>query len=222
MEVTIDHEKFFERVTRLQEMWTQQKSSLWGGADAICIPLGSAENDVNYSKSSSFHIYFLGYEFPDSILMITRNNVYFMATAKKCSYLEKDLLGKSDTINIHILKRGKDEGMTREQFNELANAVRKSGGKAIGSLFKGEYAGTFIPSWMDFVNQSQLEKVEIATPLSFFFSVKDESELDLCKRAAVLSNKVLKHGFIQQMEIILDNDSKVSHEKLSTQVGLRD
>lgn len=41
---------------------------------------------------------------------------------------------------------------------------------------------------------------------------------DLCKRAAVLSNKVLKHGFVQEMESILDNETKITHEELSRKV----
>ncbi len=175
-EVTINSERFFQRLERLQTEWMSHKSNVWGGSDALCIPLGAAGEDINYSKSSSFHIYLFGYEFPDSIIMITRNNFYFMATAKKCSYLEAELVGKNSTVNVHILKRGKDEGMNREYFNTLIGAVRKGGGKKIGSLFKGEFNGGFIPSWMEFVDQSQLEKFEISGCLGLFFAVKDETE----------------------------------------------
>jgi nucleosome binding factor SPN SPT16 subunit len=41
---------------------------------------------------------------------------------------------------------------------------------------------------------------------------------DLCKRAAVLSNKVMKHGFVQEMEGILDNETKITHEDLAKKV----
>eukprot|EP01036_Dinobryon_divergens_P030082 gene30082-39277_t len=144
MEVSIDSEKFFSRIERLYEEWNSHKASAWGGAEALCIPLGAAGTDLNYSKSSAFHIYFFGYEFPDSLLVIVRNNIYFMATAKKCSYFERDL--------------------------------------------------------------NQLEKVEISNPLGLFFGVKDESEL------------VMKHGFVQEMENIIDNDTTITHEALSTKI----
>lgn len=39
-----------------------------------------------------------------------------------------------------------------------------------------------------------------------------------CRRAAVLTNKVLKHGFVQEMENILDSDLKISHRELSEKV----
>lgn len=170
-------ERFYQRLERLQTEWMSHKGTVWGGSDALCIPLGAVGEEINYSKSSSFHLFLFGYEFADSLIVITRNNFYFMATAKKCGMLEKDLAGKHDTIKLNLLVRTKDEGQNREHFNELGNVVRKGGGKRIGSLFKGEYQGNFIPIWMSFVDQSQLEKFEISSALGLFLAVKDEVEL---------------------------------------------
>ena len=47
----------------------------------------------------------------------------------------------------------------------------------MGSLFNGEYDGTFIPMWMEMVQQSQIEMFEIAAGLGLFFASKDEGEL---------------------------------------------
>jgi nucleosome binding factor SPN SPT16 subunit len=177
MEISLNSERFYERLERLQTDWMSHKSGIWGGADALCIPLGAVGDEINYSKSSAFHLHLFGYEFADSLIVITRNNFYFMATAKKCGMLEKDLVGKHETIKVHLLVRSKDEGQNREHFNELSNVVRKNNGKRLGSLFKAEYEGNFIPNWMGFVDQSQLEKVEIAPALGLFLSIKDETEL---------------------------------------------
>ena len=51
--------------------------------------------------------------------------------------------------------------------------------------------------------------------LSIYLSVYVQ---DLCKRAAVLSNKIMKHGFVAEMEKILDAQEKVTHEELSKKV----
>jgi nucleosome binding factor SPN SPT16 subunit len=180
MEVIINAERFFQRLERLQTHWNTHKSTVWGGSDAICIPLGSmSDAAMSYSKSAAMHLYLLGYEFPDSIIIITRNSFHFMATAKKCSFLEKALLDPeiSSPTSIHIIKREKDEGMVRESFNSLFGVVRKGGGKRLGSLYKGDYEGNFIPTWMEAVQQSQLETFEIAPSLGLFFAVKDETEL---------------------------------------------
>lgn len=176
-EVTLNAERFYARLERLQTEWMSHKSGAWGGSDALCIPLGAVGEDINYSKSSAFHLFLFGYELADSIIVITRNNFYFMASAKKCGMIEKDLAGKHDTIKLHMLLRTKDEGQNREHYNELANAIRKGGGKRLGSLFKAEYNGNFIPTWINFVDLSQLEKFDIAPALGQFLSVKDETEL---------------------------------------------
>lgn len=41
---------------------------------------------------------------------------------------------------------------------------------------------------------------------------------ELCKRAAVLSNKVLKNVFVAEMEDVIDKDLKVSHANISSKV----
>lgn len=35
----------------------------------------------------------------------------------------------------------------------------------------------------------------------------------------MLSNKVMKHGFVKEMESILDSDTKISHRELSEKVS---
>ena len=133
----IDAEKFYERLGKIQSNWTDHKSTIWGNADALCIPYGArSEDDLLYSKFSSLHIYLFGFEFPDSIILITKTELYFMATAKKCSILEASLKDKSSTIKLNFIHRTKDEGVNREHLHDLINVVRKNGGKKIGSLFK--------------------------------------------------------------------------------------
>lgn len=178
-EVTIDSELFYKRLERLQSDWTVNKSSIWGSADAIVIPFGavSADDGLLYSKSSSFHLYLLQHELPNSIIVMTRNNFCFMGSAKMCRIIDVNLKDKNPTFNVQLFQRTKDEGMNREYFNALANVIRKGGGSKIGSVFKGEYNGNFIKTWMDFVDQSNLDKVELSAALGYFFAVKDETEL---------------------------------------------
>lgn len=161
----------------MQNDWLAQKSGVWGGADAICIPLGSAGEELAYSKSAALHLFLLGYEdFTDSIILISKNTFYFMSSSKKCAYLQKLFAGKTGSFAMHFLEKTKDEGMTRENFNLLMNVVRKNGGKKLGSLYKDKYNGAFVPNWMEFVDQSQIEKVELGPAFGLFLSVKDEAE----------------------------------------------
>ncbi len=70
MEVTIDAEKFLSRIEKIQANWLASKDEEQGGANILCIPMGSAkDNEAAYSKSSATHLYLMGSEFPDSILL---------------------------------------------------------------------------------------------------------------------------------------------------------
>jgi len=218
--VKISAERFFERLARLEAHMSAHKEGFWGGCGAISIPLGPSTGDVNYSKSAALHLYLLGYEFPDTVMVLTKGHFYFMATAKKLSYFKEQIVPQQNenTPKITLLEKSKDEGQNRENMNELINAMRKDKGKKIGSFFKASFEGKFIPNWITMLKDSQLDTFEIGAALGNFFLVKDESELDSCKRAAILTNKVLKHGFVQAMESVLDSDAKMTNESLATQV----
>ena len=99
--------------------------------------------------------------------------------------------------------------MVRENFNRLMGAVRKSNGKMMGSLFKDTFEGSFIPMWTEFVDGSQIEKFDIASALGMFFAIKDANEIELCRRAAALSNKILKNSFVMKLEKILQKEEAV-------------
>jgi nucleosome binding factor SPN SPT16 subunit len=176
-ELVINKEKFIERLEKLQSDWLAHKSTVYGGADALCIPLGTAGDSI-YSKSSAFHLSFFGNEeLTDSVTLIVKNTFYFMSSTKKCNFVKQHLGESIKGFTLVYLERTKDEGMNREHFNKLMNVVRKGGGKKLGSLFKDKFNGAFIPQWMEFVEQSQIEQVEIAPALGLFFSLKDETEV---------------------------------------------
>jgi nucleosome binding factor SPN SPT16 subunit len=120
---------------------------------------------------------------------------------------------------VHLLVRTKDEGSNKECFHALTNAVRTAGnGNAskLGSLFKDKFQGPFIATWLQHVEDSTIEKVEITPPIGHYFAKKDPEETECIKKACILSNKVMKHGFVNgEMEKILDSDEKKSHEAIS-------
>lgn len=217
-DIQIYAERFYSRLERLIAHWTAHKSTLYGGADALCIPFGASSEENTYSKSAAMHLFLMGYEFSDTIIVITKNSFYFMSSAKKVGYMETAVAGKSTTITAHFLTKVKDDGQNRESFHNMLGVIRKAGGKKLGSLYKATYEGPFIPAWHDVIEVGSLEKVEVASAYGLFLSVKDDVELESCKRAAVLSNKVMKHGFVTEMEGVIDNDTKIKHEDLASKI----
>ena len=179
-DITIDAERFFARLGKLEGSLTAHKAD-WDGMDALCIPLGPTDADTPYSKGASMHLYLLGYEFPDSIMLLTKGNFYFMATPKKCKYLKEWIVDKQDentnNIKIHLLERTKDDGQNRELMHNLLSAARKNNGSKLGSFYKQDFQGKVIPSWMEMVKGSGLDMIEAAQPIGKFLSVKDETEI---------------------------------------------
>lgn len=180
MEVQINAERFYLRLRRLIKHWVSEKMTMWGGSDALCIYRGSRGDDddtTNYTKSAAIQLYLLGYEIPDSIIVITKNAFWFMATEKKCKLLESSLGAGGEGISFNVLQRTKDEGLNRERYNALLGVIRKGGGSKVGSLFKEKFSGDFIGAWMNSVDLSQIEKIDIAAPLGHFLSIKEADEL---------------------------------------------
>lgn len=217
MESRIEVDRFAQRLENIQSHWLENKSK-WGGADALCITLGATDESSVYSKSSSFHIYLFGLEdLTDSIIILTKNNFYFMSSPKKCTFLKTNLGEKVKNFNIHYIERTKSEATVKESFNKLLSAAKEQG-KILGCLIKEKQAGSFVASWNAFLEESLVEKVEITPALSYLFAVKDDTEVDLVKRSSVFTNKVMKHGFLKEMENILDNDISITHSSLAKKI----
>jgi nucleosome binding factor SPN SPT16 subunit len=84
----------------------------------------------------------------------------------------------------------------------------------------GAKEGSIISGWEKKLNDklSKTETVDVAGGISVVMAVKDKEELDLLKKSSVLSNKVLKHGFVPRIENVIDSGSKVTHEKLASEI----
>ena len=58
-------------------------------------------------------------------------------------------------------------------------------------------------------NKAGLAQVDITKGLSAVMAAKDEKEVGCVQKAAVMSNKVMKHGFIKEMENVFQEEGKV-------------
>ena len=179
-DITINSEQFFSRLGKLEQSLVNQKAELWDGMDALCVPMGPPDESVPYSKGAALHLYLMGYEFPESIILITKGNFYFMATAKKCRYL-KELMDKQDentnSIKMHLLEKTKDDGANRELMHNMLGAARKNHGSKLGCFYKQEFEGKFIPGWMEMIKGSGLDMIEAAPGVGKLLCVKEDNEI---------------------------------------------
>ncbi len=177
MEVKIDSELFFNRLTHIHNDWLANKG-VWADSDAVCFPMGANNaEESNYTKSAALHLYLLGYEFPDTIIIMLQNTFYIMSTTKKLAYIEAVVKEKPDSpFKFHFITKSKDEAMNKEGFNTIIAAIKKSGTR-LGTILKADFKGTFIPSWVQATETAAFELADISPAIGKAIAVKDQNEI---------------------------------------------
>ncbi len=210
----------------------RNRESTWNGAHCISIDRGASNDESRFLKSTVIHYYLFGYELPDTVLLLTKDGqCVVLAAKKKCDFLEP-AVGKApkagSVTSLKLLTRIKSNDNT-ENLEEMLKAVRGGSNDEIvkiGVIMKeftsNDFAkeGGIVSGWEKKLNDksSKTEAVDVAGGISVIMAVKDKEELDLLKKSSVLSNKVLKHGFVPRIEDVIDSGSKVTHEKLASEI----
>src|SRR5438045_2260432 len=92
--VTLDKAAFFRRAAKLYETWKNEDEEL-SKVDAIVLSCG-VDDEVVYSKSSTFQIWLLGYELADTITVFTEKGIFFLSSKKKIDFLKPLESGKEN------------------------------------------------------------------------------------------------------------------------------
>ncbi|KAL7551444.1 hypothetical protein ACHAWF_016787 [Thalassiosira exigua] len=232
MAAAVNVEKFYERLNKIHAHFAKHRESTWNGAYCISIDKGAADEESRYLKSTVLHHYLFGYELPDTVLLLTKDGeCIILAAKKKCEFLQK-AVGKApangSVQSLTLLTRSKADD-NAENIEEMLKAARgDSNGKdaKVGVIMKefksgsGAKEGGNVAGWESKLkdSSSKTEIVDVTGGISLVLAVKDSEELDLLKKSSVLSNKVMKHGFLPRIEDVMDNGTKVSHEKLASEV----
>lgn len=232
MSAVVNVEKFYERLNKIHAHFVKHSESTWNGADCISIIKGAASDESRYLKSTVIHHYLFGYELPDTVLVLSKDgHCSVLAAKKKCDFLEP-AVGKApkegSITKLTLLIRSKThEGVeTVEELLKVATGGINDGGVKIGVIMKEFKSndevkeGGNVSEWEKKLNgeSSNIELVDVAGGISVVMAVKDKEELDMLKKSSVLSNKVLKHGFVPRIEEIIDNSMAVTHEKLASEI----
>lgn len=205
-------------------------SAVWGSADCLSFHRGPLDKDDSnpYLKSAVFHQWIFGYELPDTIMMLTKDgNFYLCATKKKCDFVREasqNIPKGSPIKKMHLLLRNKEDS-NAENYEILTKAGGLGSSDCkLGIITKEREmnveGGGILGPWEAKLTEAQEAKevslVDVAHGLSFAMSIKDETELDLMKRSSILSNKVMKHGYVKKMEEVIDSEKKITHEALAS------
>ena len=189
------------------------------------------------------HHWLCGYELPDTIFLLRQDgHLYVLAAKKKCDFIRPaaDAVPSGSSIKeIHLLMRSKEDN-NEANYNILWEqagipSAGENGGQnggddkkkhAVGVLLKERAnnlnAGGLLAPWEqrldEAVQKNQVALVDAASGLAMVMSAKDDTEQDLMKKSSVLSNKVMKHGYIKKMEEVIDEEKSITHEQLAAHV----
>lgn len=185
---------------------------------------GNLNDDEPYAKSVVLHQWLFGYELPDTIVVLTKDaTVCVLATKKKCDFI-RPAVGKNDKFKIKLLLRNKEDG-NAENYKTLLEIAKQGDDDTnkIGTILKernyNKENGSILGPFENFLDeQDDLELVDVAPALCLVMAAKDETEWDLMKKSSVLSNKVLKHGFVKRLEEIIEDEKKITHEDFATEI----
>jgi nucleosome binding factor SPN SPT16 subunit len=168
------------------------------------------------------------------MLLQDDGNLWVCGTKKKCEFI-RPAVGKDKDFTIHLLLRSKEDGNAENYATLLKQATGGAGGDAssstpakVGVLMKERsmnkesgdksivqaYEGKLEEN----VEAKSIELVDATHGLALVMAVKDESERDLIKKSSVLSNKVMKHGFVKRLEDIIEEETKITHETFSSEI----
>lgn len=226
---------------------TPRSASAWNSSDCLVLNRGNNNKQDNdddpFAKSNVLHQWLFGYDVPDTVLLIRKDgNVWFLATKKKLDFVQpavKAMASSSSTgglKQLHVLLRDKKDPETNNYAKLWDEAgIATNGQKRVLGIFLKEHddhiqAGGAVGPWEQKLKDAStaasenggtepvVDLVDVSHGLGFVMSVKDDVELDLLKKSAVLSNKVMKHGYIKRMEEVIDAETSVTHEELATYV----
>ena len=213
----INRELFFSRLQQLHSQWLKNRETpVWAEANALCIIMGSRDDDITYKKSSSLHLWLLGYEFTDTILLLVKKRLYILTSRKKAAIVEPLLEGNATSeVQVEVLQRMREDNNQRN-FNDLIAAIRKQGIR-LGTLTKERVLGEFANSWLAAIDKDGLEKVDVSHGVGYLLAVKDEEEATSMVKAAVMTNKVMKKKLKHYIEEVMDKglESENTHDYIA-------
>ncbi|KAI9912477.1 hypothetical protein PsorP6_006497 [Peronosclerospora sorghi] len=213
----LDAALFYRRLERLYTSWRKPERA-WDGIDAFCILAGRAQpQDSGYRKSAVLQIYLLGFlEFPETLMVFTRAKVYVLTGGKKFAMLQHVAQAPdaaASTVELVVLKRTKADA-NQANFKVLTHAIVASGA-TLGVLTKEAPQGELVSAFEAAVAATGVARVDVSKALETVLAVKDADELENLRWAGALSSKVFKLQFMDAMEQIIDDEERVSHEKIA-------
>lgn len=221
--VPLDVPTFQARLERVRAYWRSSAASDFGRCDALMFALGTATDFTVYQKTTAMFSWLLGYEFPETVMLLTMNRTVFLASQRKGAIL--DALTAADST-VTVIKREKEPGRSAQQLDLAWSLVReaaKGGGEAaavrLGVLPKDKNEGPLTEEWMAFVGERSPEKIDITAGVGEVLAAKDATEGRNINIAAKLTSALMKEQLIKRILSIVDEGRRrITHVQVADEV----
>lgn len=121
-----------------------------------------------------------------------------------------------DLPPITLLVRDKSD-KDKENYSRLIEGIQESKqGKIIGGFLKDSFPNDFITEFKKlYAEKLKVDSVDVSSAFAYIMSSKEETELDIIKKACNVTVDVFNKYVKEQLMEIIDADKKVRHIKLS-------
>ncbi|GAA5863770.1 hypothetical protein JCM8547_006060 [Rhodosporidiobolus lusitaniae] len=219
-DVVISSSTFHKRASRLFDLWEakDEDSAPLTEVDYLLIVAGNSDEENPYRKGSALQTYLLGYEFPSTLMLLGKRKVTFVVSASKAKLLEPIKKGEGEkTVEVEILTRSKDEAENKKLFEQVIQTLSEAG--KVGTLPKDKMQGKFVTEWQNVLSGSgaDLKETDVTMGVSTLLAAKDAEELQNERNAAAMTKKLMSH-FSDVMSGYIDDNKKITHEKLGEEI----
>lgn len=217
--VVIDQELLATRLKVFYRAWTEGKEKLWNGADAVGVLTPRTSEDLRYLKSTALHVWLLGYEFPETVMVFLHTRkLHIVCSQKKAGMLEalrKSVRQQAQVeLFIHVRPRNEAGGTEMDSILQSVKQELKKDIPVVGVLAKESAEGAVMEKWEEVLAESGASKVDVSSALAELLLVKDEKEISYIKRASFLSASVMKSFVVPKLEVAIDEEEKITHAEL--------
>nr|CAD2182432.1 unnamed protein product [Meloidogyne enterolobii] len=213
MSLTVDKKYFIDRATRIYSAW--EKDDDLKSLDSLVFCVGTNQDELPYSKSQSIQTWLFNCALPDTLLILTKNGIYFLGSDKKAQFFSP--LESKENLNPFVppfstLVRNKTD-KDKDNFEKLLGKLLDAG-RHIGCFTKDKPDSAFAKAWDAGLKAKNLSVEDISLPFAKIFAVKDDKEIELLKHSAHAT--VNAWNYLRRKIVdIVDTEKRIKQSRLA-------
>jgi nucleosome binding factor SPN SPT16 subunit len=219
MSARVNKDRFLKRMTKIYETWNSQNEEILSNTDSLLFVTGNYDEDNIYSKTNALQNWLYNTHLVDTVLLLTKNHVYFLGSQKKVQFVENL---KSNDFNgsvppITLIQREKSD-KDKANIDKLRKYLEEAG-ENVGYFSKDKPNTEFAKCILEGIpaNNYKPNFTDVSPPFALLFSVKLPEEIETMKKsclASVNAWKYLKAKLISATDL----KKKIRHNKFADDI----